>query len=166
MGLYENVRTNLQEDKDSIRYYTVLKKLENLFTKLEDIDFGDREDTERYGKLDSITKGNEEYDEIMKEIRDFVKDNNVTLDEFNQVASYFKYMFPNIVYPGIEDSLPEESIEEVPQEPVDNLEEEPILEKPIEEPKPFRGAPYDRAKAITYATGNKWAIENWNATHN
>ena len=25
--------------------------------------------------------------------------------------------------------------------------------------------PYERARAAVYATGNKWAIENWNATH-
>lgn len=25
--------------------------------------------------------------------------------------------------------------------------------------------PQARAKAAVYATGNKWAIENWNATH-
>lgn len=27
------------------------------------------------------------------------------------------------------------------------------------------GSPYERAKAAVYATGNKWAIENWKATH-
>lgn len=26
--------------------------------------------------------------------------------------------------------------------------------------------PYERARAAVYATGNRWAIENWNATHN
>lgn len=25
--------------------------------------------------------------------------------------------------------------------------------------------PYERARAAVYATGNRWAIENWNATH-
>lgn len=27
-------------------------------------------------------------------------------------------------------------------------------------------SPYERTKAQVYATGNKWAIENFNATHN
>lgn len=29
----------------------------------------------------------------------------------------------------------------------------------------YKPSPYERAKARVYATGNKWAIENWNATH-
>lgn len=28
-----------------------------------------------------------------------------------------------------------------------------------------RQTPYERTKAAVYATGNKWAIENFNATH-
>jgi hypothetical protein len=28
-----------------------------------------------------------------------------------------------------------------------------------------RRTPYERARAAVYATGNRWAIENWNATH-
>lgn len=28
------------------------------------------------------------------------------------------------------------------------------------------GSPYERTRAQVYATGNKWAIENFNATHN
>lgn len=27
-------------------------------------------------------------------------------------------------------------------------------------------SPYERTRAAVYATGNKWAIENFNATHN
>ena len=27
------------------------------------------------------------------------------------------------------------------------------------------GSPYERAKAAVYATGNRWAIENFHATH-
>jgi len=27
-------------------------------------------------------------------------------------------------------------------------------------------SPYERQRAAVYATGNKWAIENWEATHN
>ena len=28
-----------------------------------------------------------------------------------------------------------------------------------------RPSPYERTKSMVYATGNKWAIENWNSTH-
>ena len=31
---------------------------------------------------------------------------------------------------------------------------------------PRREDPYERTKRQVYATGNKWAIENFNATHN
>ena len=30
---------------------------------------------------------------------------------------------------------------------------------------PVRMSPYERTRAAVYATGNKWAIENFNATH-
>ena len=36
----------------------------------------------------------------------------------------------------------------------------------IEEAERIRSTPYERARAAVYATGNKWAIENFNATHN
>lgn len=29
----------------------------------------------------------------------------------------------------------------------------------------YSGSPYERTKAQVYATGNKWAIENFHATH-
>ena len=29
----------------------------------------------------------------------------------------------------------------------------------------FVWSPYDRARSAVYATGNRWAIENFNATH-
>jgi hypothetical protein len=29
-----------------------------------------------------------------------------------------------------------------------------------------RMSPYERTRAAVYATGNRWAIENFNATHN
>lgn len=38
-------------------------------------------------------------------------------------------------------------------------ENAPVLEEYIPHP-------YERARAAVYATGNRWAIENWNATHN
>lgn len=28
-----------------------------------------------------------------------------------------------------------------------------------------RQTPYERTRAAVYATGNRWAIENWKATH-
>ena len=30
---------------------------------------------------------------------------------------------------------------------------------------PHRMSPYERTRALVYSTGNKWAIENFNATH-
>ena len=30
----------------------------------------------------------------------------------------------------------------------------------------FVASPYERTRNAVYATGNKWAIENFNATHN
>ena len=32
-------------------------------------------------------------------------------------------------------------------------------------PKPRKATPYERTRAMVYATGNRWAIENFNATH-
>ena len=32
--------------------------------------------------------------------------------------------------------------------------------------RPVRATPYERTRAEVYATGNKWAIENFEATHN
>ena len=39
-----------------------------------------------------------------------------------------------------------------------------IKEEFIEQIKPIL-SPYERTRAAVYATGNKWAIENFNATH-
>lgn len=33
-------------------------------------------------------------------------------------------------------------------------------------PTYHKQTPYERTRAQVYATGNKWAIENFNATHN
>ena len=41
--------------------------------------------------------------------------------------------------------------------------EEP--KKPVIKVKKTVGSPYERARAAVYATGNKWAIENFHATH-
>ena len=35
-----------------------------------------------------------------------------------------------------------------------------------EQYKRSRETPYERTRRAVYATGNKWAIENFNATHN
>lgn len=31
--------------------------------------------------------------------------------------------------------------------------------------RPVKARPYERTRAFVYATGNRWAIENFNATH-
>ena len=43
-----------------------------------------------------------------------------------------------------------------------------ILDEAKPKPKKIQrtvGSPYERARAAVYATGNKWAIENFHATH-
>ena len=40
------------------------------------------------------------------------------------------------------------------------------VEENYEEREIFIETPYERTRASVYATGNKWAIENFNATHN
>lgn len=40
------------------------------------------------------------------------------------------------------------------------------VEENYEEREIFIGTPFERTRASVYATGNKWAIENFNATHN
>lgn len=39
-------------------------------------------------------------------------------------------------------------------------------EKNFDEEQRYFDTPYERARNYVYATGNKWAIENWNSTHN
>ena len=36
----------------------------------------------------------------------------------------------------------------------------------FEEREKFVDTPYERTRAMVYATNNRWAIENFNATHN
>jgi len=52
--------------------------------------------------------------------------------------------------------------------PPKNPETSPIKSPIIAPPKVITKAasPYERTKSRVYATGNKWAIENFNATHN
>ena len=40
------------------------------------------------------------------------------------------------------------------------------VEENFEEREKFVGTPYERTRAMVYATNNRWAIENFNATHN
>jgi hypothetical protein len=44
-------------------------------------------------------------------------------------------------------------------------EEQSEEQEKCEEPR-RRLSPYERTRAAVYATGNKWAIENFEATHN
>lgn len=53
---------------------------------------------------------------------------------------------------------------------IKHLEKEETETEPTQEeqPKPHRTrplTPYERTRAAVYATGNRWAIENFNATH-
>ena len=122
------------------RFYAQ-NKLNKLFNKLEDIDFAD------------IDKGNAEFDAIMKEIEAFVKENDITEKEFNDVIQYYKNGFDFSGY-NFKDWF---------------KKEEPKKEEKVEEHREIRtprSTPYDRTRAAVYATGNRWAIENFNATHN
>lgn len=40
-----------------------------------------------------------------------------------------------------------------------------LIVEPQEAATPPTPRPYERTRAAVYATGNKWAIENFNATH-
>lgn len=40
------------------------------------------------------------------------------------------------------------------------------VEQNFDEHEKFIETPYERTQNSVYATGNKWAIENFNATHN
>ena len=40
-----------------------------------------------------------------------------------------------------------------------------LSEKPVKDKDYYRQSAYERTKAQVYATGNKWAIENFHATH-
>ena len=39
------------------------------------------------------------------------------------------------------------------------------VEENFEMEEVYYQSPYERTRAMVYATGNKWAIENFNATH-
>ena len=45
--------------------------------------------------------------------------------------------------------------------------ETPTIDKYIDDPRErnYRESPFERNERRVYATGNKWAIENWKATH-
>lgn len=40
------------------------------------------------------------------------------------------------------------------------------VDKNFEEHEKFIETPYEKNRNYVYSTGNKWAIENWNLTHN
>lgn len=63
-----------------------------------------------------------------------------------------------------EEAFDEESAANLEAE-VDNVEFEDITELE-EDPVLPRMSPYERTRAAVYATGNRWAIENFEATHN
>ena len=48
-------------------------------------------------------------------------------------------------------------------ESISQEETAPQEEKPTHRTRPL--TPYERTRSAVYATGNKWAIENFNATH-
>lgn len=84
MNLYESIKKNLTET-DS-RYY-VLRKLQDAFDSLSEIDYGDIEGTDRYGNM---KPGLEDQERINKLITDIVQDNNITKEEFDDVAKPYK----------------------------------------------------------------------------
>lgn len=84
MNLYESIKKNLNET-DS-RYY-VLRKLQDAFDSLSEIDYGDIEGTDRYGDM---KPGLEDQERINKLITDIVQDNNITKEEFDDVAKPYK----------------------------------------------------------------------------
>ena len=47
--------------------------------------------------------------------------------------------------------------EDEPKEEVEAVKEERTYSRPL--------TPYERCRNAVYATGNRWAIENFNATH-
>lgn len=53
-------------------------------------------------------------------------------------------------------------IESIKSEDVENIEENKVIEK---EYHVRHMTPYERCRSAVYATGNRWAIENFNATH-
>lgn len=84
MNLYESIKKNLTETDG--RYY-VLRKLQDAFDSLSEIDYGDIEGTDRYGDM---KPGLEDQERINKLITDIVQDNNITKEEFDDVAKPYK----------------------------------------------------------------------------
>ena len=84
MNLYESIKKNLAETDG--RYY-VLRKLQDAFDSLSEIDYGDQEDSPRYGNME---QGIIEQNIINEEIKNLVQDNNITKEEFDDVAKPYK----------------------------------------------------------------------------
>lgn len=81
MNIYEAIKTNSSR-------FQVLKKLDKLFEELSEIDYGDREDSPRYGNMEP---GLNEQSTISEEIKNLVQDNNITKEEFTEVFEPYKY---------------------------------------------------------------------------
>lgn len=81
MNMYEAIKTNSNR-------FQVLKKLDKLFEELSEIDYGDREDSPRYGNMEP---GLNEQSTISEEIKNLVQDNNITKEEFTEVFEPYKY---------------------------------------------------------------------------
>ena len=143
-----NESKNLNESNG--RYY-ILKKLDNVLEKLDNIDYGDIEGTERHG---NIEPGLKDQDKVLNELKKLVKEYNITKEEFNEVFEPYSNAFGGLSYDDVAEGIENISEEEPKEEVRDNSY------------RTSRISPYERTKASVYATGNKWAIENWNATHN
>lgn len=119
MNLSESIVHNLVESENR---YKILRDLERCFEKLEEIDYGDIEGSERYGDMEP---GLEEQDVINKEITRIVQDNNITREEFDEVAepykngfdisfSYYKYVPKHGKDPDyVPKHIPEDEVDEM-----------------------------------------------------
>lgn len=85
----------LTEDAKPENRYRILRELEKQFEKLDDIDYGDIEGSERYGDM---KPGIAEQNEINEKIKQLVQDNNITKEEFDQVAENFGGLDLSISY--------------------------------------------------------------------
>lgn len=156
MKLNESILKNLNESNG--RYY-ILKKLDKVLEKLDAIDYGDIEGTERYGDMEP---GLKDQDKVLAELKKLVKEYNITKEEFDEVFEPYSYAFGGLSYEDVAEGTENISKEETREEPKEETKEE-VKDNSFRAP---RMSPYERTKASVYATGNKWAIENWNATHN
>ena len=119
------------------RYY-VLRELEKCFEKLENIDYGDREDSERYGDMEP---GLKEQDEVIKEFKDIVQKNNITRKEFDEVYELYRdgfdVDFAELIYEpkhaSDEDKakLVNEAVEEKVESDIEGEDTEEVIEEDL-----------------------------------